>query len=79
MIGHRHLSHAWGALHEALGELEESQRDNEGVWSDTSGRATQARQAIQEIERAVQTMDQTAAWVNSGSFTNTVVRSRYGY
>jgi hypothetical protein len=79
VAGHRYLSRAQGALHEALEAIDESQRDNEGLWSDTSGRATATRQAIVEIERAVQTIDETAAWVNVGTATNTVIRSRYDY
>jgi chromosome segregation ATPase len=68
--GHRHLSRAQNALHEAVAAIETSQRDNEAVWSDTSGRASAMRDAIERIEQAVQTIDRTAAWVNGGAFTN---------
>ena len=67
VAGHRQLSRAQIALHEALDAMDASRRDSEGIWSDTSGRAS----AIQDaIERAVQAIDLTAAWVNGGTNAN---------
>jgi hypothetical protein len=67
VVGYGHLFRAQGALHEALDAIEASERENEAVWSDTTGRATATREAI---ERAVQTVDQTATWVMNGWIAN---------
>lgn len=65
--GYRQFFRAQDALHEALDALEASQRDNEIVWSDTSGRLTATREAI---ERAVKATDETATWMTNGMVAN---------
>lgn len=61
--GHRHLSRAQAALHEALEEMKASERSDELLWSDTTGRASETRAAV---ERAVLLFDGTADWVRNG-------------
>lgn len=67
VAGYRQFFRAQDALHEALDAIEASQRDNEIVWSDTSGRLTATREAI---ERAVQATDATATWMMNGMVAN---------
>ncbi len=66
-VGYGNLFRAQAALHEALDAIEASEREHEGVWSDTTGRAAGTRE---DIERAVQSIDQTAAWVTNGMSAN---------
>ena len=61
--GHPHLSQAQAALRQALNDIEASERANEALWSDQTGRATATKAAI---ENAALTMDRTADWVTSG-------------
>ncbi len=61
--GHRHLWRAQAALHEARAAIEESQRSNEALWSDTTGRAAATKDAIEAATRAA---DTTAEWVRAG-------------
>jgi hypothetical protein len=65
--GYANLFRAQVALHDALDAIEASERNNEGIWSDSTGRATATREAI---ERAVQSIDQTTAWVTNGLNAN---------
>jgi hypothetical protein len=65
--GHRHLSRVQTALHEALHEIEASERTNEPLWNDQTGRAAATKEAI---ERAAVTMDRTADWVRKGMALN---------
>ena len=58
---YRHLERADDALHEALSELQASQRANEGIWSDRSGRAKDARDAV---EKTVEKLDQLIDWAS---------------
>jgi len=65
IAGHRHLSRAHAALHEAATALEASQQSDEPLWSDATGRAAAVTDAIQ---KAVSTMDRTAEWVTHGMY-----------
>lgn len=58
---YRHLSKADDALHDALSEINASQRANEGVWSDRTGRAKDAREAV---EKTVEKLDQLIDWAS---------------
>lgn len=65
--GYGNLFRAQASLHDALDAIEASERNNEGVWSGRTGRATATRAAI---ERAVQSIDETATWVIHGVNSN---------
>jgi hypothetical protein len=69
---HPRLSRAQAALHDALDELQASQRANEMLWSDPTGRAAETKAAV---EKAVQMLDGTANWLRNGMARNSAART----
>jgi hypothetical protein len=67
--GHRHLSRAQAALHDALKELDLSRQSGEMVWTDRSGRVEATTEAL---TRATLAFDQMASWVAEGMAQNNV-------
>lgn len=71
--GHRHLTRAQLALHDALNELALSRQAGEMAWTDQSGRVAATTDAV---ARATLAFDRMAGWVADGMAQNNIGEGR---